>query len=107
MAYNVDFGGVVMSFGKVKIEGEKMGHIMSLYPWINFEVSADFLVFAPKPGDELVGTVNKVMCAPLQFFRYSILFYAPIPLPPFLLSFLPWSRYLHPEKFLLYPFSPM
>jgi hypothetical protein len=54
------FEGVVISYRRVHIHGEPLGCVNGLYPYINFKVSADFIVFAPEIGSQLVGKIKKV-----------------------------------------------
>jgi len=60
LTYVPPFEGVVVTYRRVQIQGDKYGSINGLYPCVNFKVSADFVVFAPKPGSELVGVITKV-----------------------------------------------
>jgi len=60
LTYMTQFEGVVISYRRVHINGEPLGCINGLYPCINFKVSAEFVVFAPKIHSQLVGKITKV-----------------------------------------------
>jgi hypothetical protein len=60
LTYVPEFKGVIISYRRVNIVGEPLGCINGLYPFINFKVSVEFVVFAPQINSQLVGKVKRV-----------------------------------------------
>jgi hypothetical protein len=60
LTYVPEFEGVVISYRRVHIHGEPLGCVNGLYPYVNFKVSADFIVFAPAVNSQLVGKIKNV-----------------------------------------------
>lgn len=59
MQYSERVQGVILAFHKVELENPA-GHIINEMPYIHCKVRADALVFQPRVGMRLQGTVNKI-----------------------------------------------
>uniref|UniRef100_K3WSG0 DNA-directed RNA polymerase I subunit RPA43 n=1 Tax=Globisporangium ultimum (strain ATCC 200006 / CBS 805.95 / DAOM BR144) TaxID=431595 RepID=K3WSG0_GLOUD len=59
MRYSEQLEGVILSFSNVKLD-KPFGHIVNEMPYIHCKVLADALLFQPKEGMVLKGTVNKI-----------------------------------------------
>lgn len=59
MRYSEPLSGVVLAFSNVRL-AKPLGHIINEMPYIHCKVLADALVFQPREGMVLKGTVNKI-----------------------------------------------
>lgn len=59
MRYSEHLRGVILSFSNVRLD-KPFGHIVNEMPYIHCKVLADALVFQPREGMVLKGSVNKI-----------------------------------------------
>ncbi|XP_035674194.1 DNA-directed RNA polymerase I subunit RPA43-like [Branchiostoma floridae] len=74
--YSARLKGVPVSYSNISLV-QKGGNILDDQPYIHLDVETDFIVFRPKVGSTLVGTVNKlgkghVGCLVHNYFNASI-----------------------------------
>ncbi|ERM97269.1 DNA-directed RNA polymerase I subunit rpa43 isoform X2 [Amborella trichopoda] len=60
LRFNEKFDGVVLSFHDLKIKDKKAVVLSGLSPYFGVKLKAKLLLFSPKPGMLLEGTVNKL-----------------------------------------------
>jgi hypothetical protein len=60
-SYNEDLQGVPMVYYDIKLPvGKEYGRIMNDSPWLHIDILVKLLLFQPRPGQTVIGQINKV-----------------------------------------------